>query len=251
MIKFFRNIRQRLLTENRFSKYMLYAFGEILLVVIGIIIALQINNWNSERLKNDRNHKLLVKLSSELELNIERATLLDSIGFGNLSDRETLMDSVITLLNNNMLADYTDYVIDASHFWVNTLNLNTAVFEELKNTGSLYSIGSDSLVTEIQRYYQLCERESFYNLDFGEKTDRLRDKCLEGWFDFKYLYQRNPEEAVKHHPWIKDPRSQQYIHFRQFITSARFHSYLMSMKLKGLMEESEKLKELIDLEINS
>ena len=52
MIKFFRKIRQRLLTENRLGKYLLYAIGEILLVVIGILIALSINNWNEER-KNE------------------------------------------------------------------------------------------------------------------------------------------------------------------------------------------------------
>ncbi len=51
MIKFFRKIRQRLLTENKFSKYLLYAVGEIILVIIGILFALQINNWNNE--KND------------------------------------------------------------------------------------------------------------------------------------------------------------------------------------------------------
>ena len=49
MIKFFRRIRQRLLSENKFSKYLIYAIGEIILVVIGILIALQINNWNEER----------------------------------------------------------------------------------------------------------------------------------------------------------------------------------------------------------
>lgn len=49
MIKFFRKIRQRLLTENKFSKYLIYAIGEILLVVIGILIALQINNWNESQ----------------------------------------------------------------------------------------------------------------------------------------------------------------------------------------------------------
>jgi hypothetical protein len=49
MIKFFRTIRQTLLTESKFSKYMLYAIGEIVLVVIGILIALSINNWNNER----------------------------------------------------------------------------------------------------------------------------------------------------------------------------------------------------------
>ena len=46
MIKFFRKIRQKLLTENKFSKYLLYAIGEIMLVVIGILIALQLNNLN-------------------------------------------------------------------------------------------------------------------------------------------------------------------------------------------------------------
>ncbi|WP_460219328.1 DUF6090 family protein [Psychroserpens sp. MEBiC05023] len=49
MIKFFRKIRQNLLSENKFSKYLIYAIGEIVLVVIGILIALQINNWNTNK----------------------------------------------------------------------------------------------------------------------------------------------------------------------------------------------------------
>jgi len=49
MIKLFRNIRQNLLSEGKSVKYLKYAFGEIILVVIGILIALQINNWNLER----------------------------------------------------------------------------------------------------------------------------------------------------------------------------------------------------------
>lgn len=52
MIKFFRKIRQKLLSENKFSKYLLYAIGEIILVVIGILIALQINNRNEEQKEN-------------------------------------------------------------------------------------------------------------------------------------------------------------------------------------------------------
>lgn len=60
MIKFFRRIRQKLLSENKFSKYLLYAIGEIILVVIGILIALQINNWN-ERRKNTAKESVLLK----------------------------------------------------------------------------------------------------------------------------------------------------------------------------------------------
>ena len=63
MLRFFRQIRQRLLTENKFSKYLLYAIGEIALVIIGILLALQINEWNSQRtearmLRNDLEYVL-------------------------------------------------------------------------------------------------------------------------------------------------------------------------------------------------
>ncbi|KPM32931.1 Hypothetical protein I595_1358 [Croceitalea dokdonensis DOKDO 023] len=51
MIKFFRKIRQKLLSENKFKKYLIYAIGEIILVVIGILIALSINNWNQKRIQ--------------------------------------------------------------------------------------------------------------------------------------------------------------------------------------------------------
>lgn len=49
MIKFFRKIRQKALTDNRFGKYFTYAIGKIVLVVSGILIALQINNWKEEK----------------------------------------------------------------------------------------------------------------------------------------------------------------------------------------------------------
>ena len=49
MIKLFRKIRKRLLTENKFSKYLVYAIGEILLVMIGILLAFQVDSWNDQR----------------------------------------------------------------------------------------------------------------------------------------------------------------------------------------------------------
>lgn len=53
MIKFFRHLRQRLLSEGKTGKYFKYAIGEIILVVIGILIALQINNWNQKGLNEN------------------------------------------------------------------------------------------------------------------------------------------------------------------------------------------------------
>ena len=67
MIKFFRKIRQRLLIENKFSKYLLYAVGEIVLVVIGILIALQINALNTDRLNRIKEQEHLAQLTRELK----------------------------------------------------------------------------------------------------------------------------------------------------------------------------------------
>ena len=69
MIKFFRHIRQTLLMENKTSKYFKYAIGEILLVVIGILIALQINTWNQERVNAKEERRILQDLSEELRFN--------------------------------------------------------------------------------------------------------------------------------------------------------------------------------------
>ena len=69
MIKFFRKIRQRLLTENKFSKYLIYSIGEIVLVVIGILLALQVNNWNEGKKDNAESIKILKKLQAEFETN--------------------------------------------------------------------------------------------------------------------------------------------------------------------------------------
>lgn len=71
MIKFFRKIRYNLMSENKAGKYFKYAVGEILLVVIGILIALQINNWNEERNNQATLKQFLMEFREELKLNIQ------------------------------------------------------------------------------------------------------------------------------------------------------------------------------------
>ncbi|MFN2373105.1 MAG: DUF6090 family protein [Cyclonatronaceae bacterium] len=65
MLKFFRKIRQNLLLEGKTGKYLKYAIGEILLVVVGILIALQVNNWNEVRKERIQEHILLTRLHAE------------------------------------------------------------------------------------------------------------------------------------------------------------------------------------------
>jgi len=69
MIKFFRKIRQNLIMENKTSKYLKYAIGEILLVMIGILLALQVSNWNQKRINSQKEQLLLSELHSEFVKN--------------------------------------------------------------------------------------------------------------------------------------------------------------------------------------
>lgn len=67
MIKFFRKIRQKLLHEKRVSSYVAYAIGEVLLVVIGILLALQFNNWNLERSNTEKERWYLINIVEDIE----------------------------------------------------------------------------------------------------------------------------------------------------------------------------------------
>lgn len=71
MISFFRKIRQKLLSQNRVTQYLVYALGEIALVMIGILLALQVNNWNEERKIRIAEKSILQNLRTELILNIQ------------------------------------------------------------------------------------------------------------------------------------------------------------------------------------
>ncbi|MEM7185382.1 MAG: hypothetical protein AAF466_01885 [Bacteroidota bacterium] len=83
MIKFFRTIRRRLLSSGKMSNYFLYALGEIALVMVGILLALQVNNWNSERLQRKEIRTKYERLKGELEstsTSVKRkANLIDSL----------------------------------------------------------------------------------------------------------------------------------------------------------------------------
>jgi len=76
MISFFRKIRQKFLSQNRITQYLAYALGEILLVVIGILIALQVNNWNESRKERNKEIQLLTNLQEEFKDNLQD---LDSV----------------------------------------------------------------------------------------------------------------------------------------------------------------------------
>ncbi len=86
MIKFFSKIRQQLLAQNKLSKYLIYAIGEIVLVVIGILIALSINNWNQSRIQDNLEQTYLASLLDEFQGNLQEFYRVQKINANNLEN---------------------------------------------------------------------------------------------------------------------------------------------------------------------
>lgn len=144
MIKFFRRIRQRMMTENKYSGYLLYSVGEILLVVIGIFIALQVNSWTEERKLRSIEKSVLVDLRSELYANISR---LDSI----IHERENVLAAGrMVLEQSGPVASWDSEVKFDSLLFKIVLSgwkffPESGVVTDILNSGKLNVIQNDSL----------------------------------------------------------------------------------------------------------
>ena len=150
MIKFFRKIRQNLLMENKTSKYFKYAIGEILLVVIGILIALQINNWNEANKSRDQEIKIYYEILSDLELTKEEINK-------DMQNHITFLHSNKALLNHLIeKKPYADSLIN--HMFNVTGDLQvypkTSGFDALNSIG-LDLLSNDSIRIEITNLFQL------------------------------------------------------------------------------------------------
>lgn len=151
MIKFFRRIRLKLLSENpsagragKFSKYLIYAFGEIVLVVIGILIALQINNWNEQRKTNRQEQTLLGALRQEFVHNQKELQTVIGINRNNIEgagEFASILSPKKTDLSEIEIAKYWNKAFRQEAIYRPSLG----VLNEAINSGNLSIIKNNEL----------------------------------------------------------------------------------------------------------
>ncbi|WNH09031.1 DUF6090 family protein [Thalassobellus suaedae] len=105
MMKFFRKIRQNLLSEGKTGKYIKYAIGEIILVVIGILIALTINNWNQNSARNKLELEALKNLKEDFDFNLSELIQIDSVNTKNIK-------SCLLILSHTGKRYKEDFILD-------------------------------------------------------------------------------------------------------------------------------------------
>lgn len=151
-----------MLTENKFSKYLLYAIGEILLVVIGILIALQVNNWNTERTNDNAALKLMSRIQLESEQNQEELKIRIEVVNSLLINAEGLIKLFNRDYTNSNIRTVDSLISDL--LFTPSLNYKSSTLDEALNSGIVSLIQSDSLRD------QLYQVPNFYdNILFFEK----------------------------------------------------------------------------------
>lgn len=202
MIKFFRKDQQKLLSESKFGKYLIYAFGEVILVVVGILIALQINSWNeiqkAEIVKQIYYKQLIIDLEEQKKHILEQKEFLES----NIS----LYDSYV---DNFEKTDWspTDILQELGKLnqQTKTLILSSNTLETLKQTGEIkiIPVSLRNELIELERLINYIGKlETRHVKDFIEN---VRKATIQGYSPIIMRYLDKPEIMVpfKNDLWKK------------------------------------------------
>lgn len=245
MIKFFRRIRRQLLTQNKFTKYMLYAIGEIVLVVIGILIALSINNWNETRKDSIRERAILLQLEEEyranlaqLEVKMQMRTAVVTSGLSLLQYMNTPKsiprDSVLlrlSIINNDPTFD------PIQNDLISSGNIRLIQNHELKSLLSNWS--SDFLaLQEQEEMTQLLVHENMRPLydDIGVTRDMMNlSYTISNGYDWTLDTNLNSESEIK-------------IEFGNSLNSISSYEILSNKKLEGVVVNAVNINALGNLE---
>lgn len=206
MISLFRKIRQSLLQQNRVTRYLVYAIGEIILVVIGILIALEVNNANQRRLDNIKRDEYIIRIKGDIVSDLKHLDeLVDSLGEKNVEN----IDRYFRFFNlgGQPLEVFVDSALRTPLNKFRYLP-NRHSFEDMKSSGNI------QFLTDEQRgaLADLIAQQDFTIIMFEKIIDQinLEDYSARGYLDMddhsSAFYETlgikiNPEDQIKglHH----------------------------------------------------
>lgn len=211
MIKFFRKIRYNLVNQNRTSKYLKYAIGEIILVVIGILIALQINNWNEDRKTTNAEAKALKELLIEFKTNHKDFMRVYEI---KRRARDSVRSYLDFIMDKRIPESKKDFLFRG--LGRNTWDPNYSVLDGLFNSGMIGNLKNDSLKSylsywqgHVSNYMRLqVAYDEYVNkyLDFTKTVPRYRrslgENSIHSLEEMK-LYSKEMVKSVKYQNLVR------------------------------------------------
>ena len=260
MIKFFRRIRYDLMETGKTGKYLKYAIGEVILVVIGILIAVQINDWNEHRKMVQNSETQLQKMILELETTKARMERLTtnkaqqySYGYPALAEAIANCDSLLKLTYVGITKDHLPFILKSRFFsGRSSLNIQQDVFEQAKSNGQLNTLGSEKLVTAIKAYHARCIRESGYQAGYNAEVLRAINKIENGFGKLLLDYKMDSVKfSPDHYDWLFDQNSKEYQDMQISISLVKEQQEESMKKMLDISKLSDSLLVLIRDELKS
>jgi len=222
MIKFFRKIRQNLISEGKTGKYLKYAIGEIMLVVIGILIALSINEWNDQRKNAEAERTYYCRILEDFELDKQRIDELKDesnyrIGISQkiLLDLDSGTEEKYDIINQFILATRSEIY-----------EPRNVAFKDLISSGNLKLINDITIKNSLIQYYSELENKQF---QLKQNRDEITKKVFEfvntsleigAIQEFDYVHKSlDPKilQILTHDDWTKDKNSDYYKKLQQVL----------------------------------
>jgi hypothetical protein len=251
MINFLRRIRRDLINENKTSIYLIYAVGEVVLVVFGILIALQINNWN----ENQKIKKLEIVFLENLQIDLE----VDISNFNSrIKESEGIMRNNYFFIHESYKTqkNFKDFKTLVGMLWWNSeyFVAQNSTYSELNNSGQLDIFSNKDLKNSILSHYLFYETvsnhiEEFNDFSIGELSKIIpfviKSKMNEHIFDEPYMYKETYWE------FINDPSSQKFILLESTAAVYANKHKLFKHYFEDLVKQSQLLVDQINEELNS
>ena len=170
MIKFFRKIRYNLMEQNKTGKYLKYAIGEIILVMIGILLALQINNWNEVRKDNRLEVDYYCKIKEDLEIDKNNiSNIIEALLKRQQVCKQLLLKLHSTPEDKSVIMD--DYLASVRS---DVFYPNKAAISDLTSSGKLSLLQNEKLKQMILQYYTDMDNSlRIIHNNQEEVTDRI------------------------------------------------------------------------------
>jgi len=237
MIKFFRKIRYNLMEQNKTGKYLKYAIGEIVLVVIGILIALSINNWNEGRKAIKQEIKILSELKNDLQTNLNE--IEETFNTTNTRQKATVLildyfknnkqvDDSLKMAFENINMDGLFNIANTSYKFIESQGINTLSNDSLRiRITEMFERHLKNIITRESRNWKIVDEElvphmnerfvssptidksasfAIENLNMPRDITSLRRDPtfknvivrLQGWLLVRLNWQENAHSALKH-----------------------------------------------------
>ena len=165
MIYFLRKVRQKLIDQNRITTYLLYAIGEIILVVMGILIAVSIDDWNAQQNLQNQEDEYLSRLIAENMQDLQNFELFISETKSSMFSIDAFCHALNNEANDSLLIAATNHYMNYGST-VPTFSSSRSTFDDLSNTGNLKVISNYSLRNRIvQHYAEIQKVQERLNID--------------------------------------------------------------------------------------